>query len=680
MGKRRHINKQKLLKVCNAKTEDSCPFLRHFASDAEYEAYIEQQEALALAGKSTPKPPPPPWFPLDDGWDRATRLAVIESIERLVIIEQHKGADADDALIDRLIGYTNQLEVLRADDDSDDARVLKFLGNHLVRDEYDRRENKTFYGQGQQRIAPMVRAVCADLGHVVVAESQPRTQAILSGFSVDDSTGVVRAEVVTLAYAYAMHDEYQVVRDGRWGTRGAPRYHAVRRSYRVEACDWPRCGRSQHFARYEDALVELYRHPPMTKKEKDEQKVMLEALPTPDQRDGHDTSTQVDCTVAQFGVDDPNRVLVGQLYAGTGQETETAAYRDQLREVERQGFRARRSRLAMVEDRDRAAHRYQRSLAWTGYFADRHPDAQTRVLMGRLHRTLTVNPPGVGQPGRPGVLPGTLAMIDQEIEYCGGPPVRVPTMERYAAKKNVPIREYAETVNTYFQQAPAPPGGYNGFVMVDTEVSDLNEGNGEIIEVGLAYMDPTGRPIARRSWIVKPERHGGFVGMTSLHRIDKPMTANAPGQAETARELHRMLDGWIPVAHNANFDKAHVDTLLDRHALPRTGLWIDSIAMYGGHLEAKGETGRSKRDLKTMAGEYGIPFSEAHHAASSDVTAAGYCFQQLLPTAQFNIPFQHGVVQPPASRYTPSPITRGDDQARLDDELWSFWTTRAHPA
>lgn len=194
----------------------------------------------------------------------------------------------------------------------------------------------------------------------------------------------------------------------------------------------------------------------------------------------------------------------------------------------------------------------------------------------------------------------------------------------------------------------------NGFVYIDTETSSLIPRDGDILEYGLVFMDTQGNVLGRRSFIQKPQANDGYTGMVNVHRIDRETASKGVNATEGAVALSTMLRDWVPVAHNADFDRSHVNEHLDRAGQYRTkGEWVDTMLMY--HT-----TGAKRTNLKNMTEEYGVDLGDAHHSAIFDAMAGAKCFQAMLPTWDFGLT-QKPNPKLPDSPFEPASNTRGDE-------------------
>jgi DNA polymerase-3 subunit epsilon len=91
-----------------------------------------------------------------------------------------------------------------------------------------------------------------------------------------------------------------------------------------------------------------------------------------------------------------------------------------------------------------------------------------------------------------------------------------------------------------------------GYAVLDLETTGLDPQEGHrIIQVGIVFTDPTGRPTRMVSAYVHPQRP---VDGVEIHGITDAMLADAPPFADIAEHLLDELDGYVLVSHNVRFD------------------------------------------------------------------------------------------------------------------------------
>jgi DNA polymerase-3 subunit epsilon len=130
--------------------------------------------------------------------------------------------------------------------------------------------------------------------------------------------------------------------------------------------------------------------------------------------------------------------------------------------------------------------------------------------------------------------------------------------------------------------------------------------------------------VSRLSTLVRPEGLGDEVGNTKIHGIAAAELESAPGFAEIAGEVERLLDGAVLVAHGAMWDVAFL-----RAELARAGRtfeiahWLDTL-----HLSRR-SFALPRHSLAALRGEMGIDGARAHRA-DADVEALRAVFARCV--------------------------------------------------
>lgn len=158
---------------------------------------------------------------------------------------------------------------------------------------------------------------------------------------------------------------------------------------------------------------------------------------------------------------------------------------------------------------------------------------------------------------------------------------------------------------------------------VDTETTGRESDRDRLVEVGIVIGE-RGEIIERKNWLINP-------GMpipkesSDVHGISDDDVKNAPKFADVVGEIVAALQGSIPAAYNAQFDRAFIFAEVSRAgftieepppALRREVEWIDPL-VFARELY-KDEQSRA---LGEMAQRLGIEMDRAHRAAS-DAEAA----------------------------------------------------------
>jgi DNA polymerase-3 subunit epsilon len=170
--------------------------------------------------------------------------------------------------------------------------------------------------------------------------------------------------------------------------------------------------------------------------------------------------------------------------------------------------------------------------------------------------------------------------------------------------------------------------------VIDFETTGLSTGEDRVIEIGVACFE-RGQLSARKNWLVNP---GVPVPdeARAIHNISDEELADAPAFATVVEAVRELVDGHLPVAYNAAFDRAFLHAELDRAGRLRSGssvppafltdvVWVDPL-VWARELH-KDERGHR---LVDVCARLGIPLEDAHRAAS-DAEATGRVLLALAP-------------------------------------------------
>jgi DNA polymerase-3 subunit epsilon len=160
-------------------------------------------------------------------------------------------------------------------------------------------------------------------------------------------------------------------------------------------------------------------------------------------------------------------------------------------------------------------------------------------------------------------------------------------------------------------------------VAIDTEATGLDPANDRIVEVACVLWRQ-GRVEARHAWLVNP---GVPIPKEAfdVHGIGDDDVREKPAFAEVLPALLEVLEGRVPVAYNAEFDKAFLAAELARcgysgASLPpaaRPGVeWIDPL-VWARELQHE----EKSRALTDVCARLGIELRQAHRA-TDDAEAA----------------------------------------------------------
>jgi DNA polymerase III subunit epsilon len=153
-------------------------------------------------------------------------------------------------------------------------------------------------------------------------------------------------------------------------------------------------------------------------------------------------------------------------------------------------------------------------------------------------------------------------------------------------------------------------------VSIDTETTGRDAENDRIVEIAcVVWRD--GSVVARHCWLVNPERPIPKQAF-DVHGIGDGDVSDKPVFAAIVTELLDAMRGCVPVAYNAEFDRAFLLAELRRAAVPGDGLppaarkgieWVDPL-VWARELH-KLERSRS---LSDVCGRLGIEIGQAHRA------------------------------------------------------------------
>ena len=163
-------------------------------------------------------------------------------------------------------------------------------------------------------------------------------------------------------------------------------------------------------------------------------------------------------------------------------------------------------------------------------------------------------------------------------------------------------------------------------VVIDFETTGLSPQNDRVIELGVVCFEH-GQLTARKNWLINP---GIPVpeDARAIHNISDEELVGAPPFASIVEELRVLVEGHLPVAYNAAFDRAFLHAELDRAGRLRSGpstppafraevSWVDPLVWERElHKEERGHR------LVDVCARLGIPLDSAHRA-SSDAEATG---------------------------------------------------------
>jgi len=170
--------------------------------------------------------------------------------------------------------------------------------------------------------------------------------------------------------------------------------------------------------------------------------------------------------------------------------------------------------------------------------------------------------------------------------------------------------------------------------VIDFETTGVDAATDRVIEIGMVGFDD-GKVTFREAMLMDP---GMPIpeGARAVHGISDEEVAGAPSFAEALPDIVKLLQGRVPVAYNAGFDRGFLLAELDRVAglvtegqLPpafrQEVVWLDPLVWARETLDK-----RQRKRLVDVAEHFGVSLEQAHRAAG-DAEATGHVLMQLAP-------------------------------------------------
>ncbi len=165
--------------------------------------------------------------------------------------------------------------------------------------------------------------------------------------------------------------------------------------------------------------------------------------------------------------------------------------------------------------------------------------------------------------------------------------------------------------------------------MLDVETTGRDSGQDRVIELGIV-VGRHGSVIAKYNWMVNPGRPIA-PDAQAVHGISDADVAGAPAFEVIAHEVKKALEGCVPAAYNAPFDRAFVQAEMSRAkmigdeapALRREVAWIDPLVW-----AREVQSDERSRALGDVAARLGVKLENAHRA-SDDAEAALHVLYEL---------------------------------------------------
>jgi DNA polymerase III subunit epsilon len=166
------------------------------------------------------------------------------------------------------------------------------------------------------------------------------------------------------------------------------------------------------------------------------------------------------------------------------------------------------------------------------------------------------------------------------------------------------------------------------WIAIDTETTGREPGEHRIVELGCVIFE-RGVVTGRHSWLINPER---LIPEESIavHGITDADVADKPIFSAVAAEIATVLARGVPLAYNAEFDRAFLLAEFDRLEQPdllpilRPTVWLDPLS-WARELQKE----HKSRALGEVCERLGIHLERAHRA-TDDAEAAGQVLAAFL--------------------------------------------------
>ena len=147
---------------------------------------------------------------------------------------------------------------------------------------------------------------------------------------------------------------------------------------------------------------------------------------------------------------------------------------------------------------------------------------------------------------------------------------------------------------------------------------------GSICQIGVAVG---GGEIRSRAWLVRPPGNRFIDEFIKIHHIDAAACADAPEFIEVWPQVRDMIDGRVPISHNADFDDGQINAALRRAGSDET-FGPSACTLRMAHLMWFDR--QRSFALSTLCEDWGIPLGEGAHDASYDAVATLHLAELLL--------------------------------------------------
>ncbi len=188
-------------------------------------------------------------------------------------------------------------------------------------------------------------------------------------------------------------------------------------------------------------------------------------------------------------------------------------------------------------------------------------------------------------------------------------------------------------------------------VVIDFETTGTDPETDRVLEIGMVGFDGTRKVAFREGLLVDPQIPVPE-DARKVHGISDEELAGAPTFAEVLPTVLQRLEGRLPVAYNAAFDRGFLHAEVARlsgqvtegllpPALRPEVVWLDPLVWAREILKDQ-----KSRKLTEVAAHFGIPLEQAHRAAG-DAEATGHVLAALAP----NMPGPYGEIVRLQGRY-----------------------------
>jgi len=175
------------------------------------------------------------------------------------------------------------------------------------------------------------------------------------------------------------------------------------------------------------------------------------------------------------------------------------------------------------------------------------------------------------------------------------------------------------------------------FVALDVEATGLDPNEDRVIEVAcVVFMrGPAGLQVERHGWLINPGRPISEESR-AVHNISDDDVRDAPPFAAVAGQILDVLTRGVPLAYNADFDRAFMLAEFTRARVERSDVpalrksvdWLDPLTWARELQQAE-----KSKSLSAVAERLGIEAGTAHRAVD-DAHTAGQVLLHFLGDAR----------------------------------------------